>query len=355
MKNTAVNGKYSFSFCIIIALVLVAGCEISYKPSKGEFEEYVSLEGDWKFSIGDDLSWAELNYNDKDWTEIKVPSSWEEEGFHGYNGYAWYRKNFKLPYDYDGSNLYLHLGYIDDVDEVYINGKLIGSSGSFPPDYNSAYNAYRKYPIPGNVLKKGGRNILAVRVFDSQLAGGITSGNIGIFINTNEIKPDIDLIGKWKFNIGDNPKWKENNFNDNDWLSLFVPAYWDNQGFRDYDGFAWYRKEFTLPPELHNKKLVLLLGKIDDLDETYINGKLVGSTGEIKEDSTEISHNQEYQSLRGYFIPDDVLTDGKNLIAVRVYDGFKDGGIYEGPIGIVKQESYTKFWRERKRDRGFFD
>jgi sialate O-acetylesterase len=95
---------------------------------------------------------------------------------------------------------------------------------------------------------------------------------------------------------------------------------------------------------------VLLLGKIDDIDEAYLNGVLIGSTGEIKENHDEINFSDEYQSLRGYFIPDDlIINDGLNVIAVRVYDGWRDGGIYDGPVGLITQENYTKYWMDRKR------
>ncbi|HSP87858.1 MAG TPA: hypothetical protein VLN45_06975, partial [Ignavibacteriaceae bacterium] len=217
------------------------------------------------------------------------------------------------------------------------------------------YTAFRKYIVPGNILNKNKNNVVSIRVFDSQLSGGILSGEIGLFINKNEMNPDLDLTGKWKFNTGDNSEWKEKNYNDSIWLNLFVPSNWDNQGFRDYDGFAWYRKEFVLPLNLENKKLILLLGKIDDIDEAYLNGTLIGSTGTMKNIESEFQLTQEYLSLRNYYIPDTLLKKGKNIIAVRVYDGFKDGGIYLGPVGIVKQETYTKYLRNKKDSKGFFD
>ncbi len=340
---------------VLIILITFTGCEISYNSSDYQIEEYVSLNGEWKFSIGDDSTWAEPDLDDADWNEIYVPSTWEDEGFHGYNGYAWYRTEFEIPDDYDGRSLYLHLGYIDDVDEVFINGNLVGRSGSFPPDYNTAYNAYRKYSVPGNILNKNDKNIIAVRVYDSQLGGGIVSGDIGIYINPSEINPDINLIGEWKFTPGDDLNWKEKEFNDSNWVKIIVPGYWENQGFREYDGFAWYRKEFVLPSKLENKKLVLLLGKIDDLDEVYLNGILIGSTGVITKDTIEIQFSNEYLNLRGYYIPDNITQKGSNTIAARVYDGFRDGGIYEGPIGIVKQDTYIKYWNEKKKRKGFFE
>ena len=76
------------------------------------------------------------------------PIIWENQGFPGYDGYAWYRKTFPTPRRYRDHQLYLHLGYIDDVDEVYLNGNLVGYKGDFPPWYDSAFNIFRQYIIP---------------------------------------------------------------------------------------------------------------------------------------------------------------------------------------------------------------
>ena len=351
------------SVCLVLGgFLILTGCENDgikidlqeFKFGKNEISE--SLEGKWKFSIGDDKQWALPSYNDKSWEEIKVPSPWENEGFHGYNGFAWYRKKFKVPKEVKSTGFYLNLGYIDDVDETYINGHLVGVSGGFPPEFVTAYDAQRKYFVPKSLLKDGD-NLIAVRVYDSQLEGGITRGQIGISpvkpdqLLISDLDMDINLSGFWKFSIGDNLDWKEKSFDDSKWGKIFVPAYWETQGYKDYDGFAWYRTSFTLPEEFKDRKMVLVLGMIDDIDQTYINGILVGSIGDWHFNTVPSSFNQhdEWQSFRGYYLPDSVLISGKeNTIAVRVYDGFKDGGIYKGPIGLITQEKYRTVWKKNK-------
>ena len=91
--------------------------------NSSEWDRILNLKGTWKFSIGDDKIWAESNYDDSDWETVRVPSFWEEEGFYGYNGFAWYRKEFSLSQNLGDESVYISLGYIDDVDEVYLNGK----------------------------------------------------------------------------------------------------------------------------------------------------------------------------------------------------------------------------------------
>jgi sialate O-acetylesterase len=339
-------------FAALVLLIVTFGSSSLYG---NEWEKILNLKGRWRFTIGDDKKWADPKLNDKDWEEIKVPSAWENEGFYGYDGYAWYRKHFYCSEEFNRSGLYLQLGYIDDVDEVYINGVLVGFSGTFPPDYNTAYNAFRKYSVPVNLLRFNQDNVIAVRVYDSQQAGGITGGDIGFFAKSSGLIPNISLEGEWKFNTGNNSQWLKKDFDDSNWSRIFVPSYWETQGFVDYNGFAWYRKSFKLNQSVVNKKYVLLMGKIDDLDEVYVNGKLIGSTGKMKSEDENIQFSNEWQVFRGYYLPENLLVAGENVIAVKVYDGYINGGIYEGPIGLITQEKYASYWKSQKKKKNFFD
>lgn len=309
-----------------------------------DWDQIYNLKGMWKFSIGDNQKWADPNYQDEDWESIYVPSTWEDEGFYGFDGYAWYRKTFdgsQLPRD---NNIYLHLGYIDDVDQVFFNGELIGSSGNFPPKYSTAYNAFRKYLIPKDLINFSGINTIAVRVYDATQAGGIVDGRVGLYINRDALQFDIDLMGIWKFQIRDEEARKEVDYDDSEWTQIMVPAPWERQGYYRYDGMAWYRRTFYLPKELAQEELYLILGKIDDYDHTYVNGYLIGST----KDYQHYGSSGSYSQLRSYYIPNEILKAGQdNVIAVRVEDIGGEGGIYEGPVGIIQQSKFTKFWRHR--------
>lgn len=343
LKNSKTETMLS-KYVLVIILVLL---NAEYKAQ--DWQRLVSLKGFWKFSIGDDMNRAKPNYDDKDWETVTAPSSWENEGFNGYDGHAWYRKTFVASGDLKNHTVTLRLGRIDDVDEVYLNGYLIGATGTFPPDYNTAYFAWREYHVPQKYLNIGGENAIAIRVYDSQLEGGLIEGDLGLYEKKGAMRLDLDLAGQWNFATGDNINWKEKNYDDKMWDKIFVPAHWERQIGDDYDGFAWYRLSFTVPQSFKGKKLVLVLGKIDDIDEAYLNGKQIGSTGNMKGDPIRYDTRSEYKLTRGYFIPEDLLEYGKeNVIAVRVYDGFRDGGIYEGPIGLIEQSKYTKYWRNYK-------
>jgi len=125
-----------------------------------------------------------------------------------------------------------------------------------------------------------------------------------------------------------------------------VPAHWDVQGYQDFDGFAWYKKTFLLPKKLDGESMILLMGKIDDIDQTFVNGILVGSTGKwnFTNIPTDFNGNEEYRINRVYSVPQKLLKFGEiNTIVVRVYDGFREGGIYDGLLGLIKQSNYKKY------------
>lgn len=308
-----------------------------------------SLRGEWSFSIGIDNKWTSPDYDDSDWEKIRVPSSWEDQGFNGYNGYAFYRKKITISSSLKNRMLYINLGYIDDVDEVYLNGHKIGSTGSFPPDYITAYNAERIYYLPEELIRFEGTNVIAVKVYDTEQAGGIVGGDIGIYGGKTSVNLEVNLQTIWKFREGDDLKRKDIAFDDSDWNEVFVPAKWEDQGYRDYNGYAWYRKTFTWTGS-DDERMIIVLGKIDDMDQVYINGSLVGSTGYFPPRSkNQPITGQEYNAFRGYYLPVGILKKGqKNVIAVRVLDKGGVGGIYEGPVGLISQKNYIRYWREIK-------
>ena len=350
--------KKNTNIIILIFLVsITTGCfndrnQPPQPPKINHTEKLVlDLSGRWKFSLGDNPKWKDENFDDRNWESVYVPSSWENQGFHGYDGYAWYRKSFKLIRENENKDIYLVLGYIDDVDQTFINGNLIGVSGGFPNNYRTAYNAYRKYFIPKEFLSDNGENIIAVRIYDDELEGGIMSGKIGIYTNEGGFEPDVNLSGIWDFKTGDDSSFLKNEKIVANSVKLMVPAHWDIQGYNDYDGFAWYQKIFFLPKEFSGESMILLLGKIDDIDQTFVNGILVGSTGKWNFESIpiEFDKNEEYRINRVYSVPEKLLKFGAiNTVVVRVYDGFQDGGIYEGLIGLLTQYNYKKYMDKNK-------
>ncbi len=349
MKTMNTKSYIVIIITLLILALLASFSDSSAYPNQGELKRITNLEGRWKFSIGEREEWLSYNYNDTDWEEIYVPESWENQGFHGYNGYATYRKQFNLDKSQEGLMLYLGLGFIDDVDEVFVNGHKIGSSGSFPPRYETAYNANRVYYMPEDILNYNGKNVIVVVVYDAQQEGGIVGGDIGVYTTKFGMKVDISLQGAWQFHTRDNMDWAEKDYDDSGWSRIFVPGKWEDQQYRDYDGYAWYRNTFRYTADLGDY-FVLLLGKIDDIDQVFVNGQLIGGTGNlVAGESWHVNTGSEFDAFRGYYVPKGLIKPNqKNVIAVRVYDSGGAGGIYEGPVGLITQDNYINFWRRKK-------
>jgi cephalosporin-C deacetylase len=168
---------------------------------------------------------------------------------------------------------------------------------------------------------KDSRKYLIVTVMLALMASGLQSQNL--------------LKYAWKFKTGDDPAWATQGYDDSGWEILHGGTDWENQGYNTYDGFAWYRQKVTIPASLKEKAagnggLILKLGRIDDSDETFLNGELLGRTGKMPPE-----YETGYSQLRTYVIPVDKVKWGEeNTFAVRVYDGGGGGGIVEGPLAL---------------------
>lgn len=150
------------------------------------------------------------------------------------------------------------------------------------------------------------------------------SSTTGLTLHSSDDALEIRLPSAWKFSIGDSLEWKEPTFQDDAWKEITVPSRWENSGFPDVDGFTWYRTKFRVPAEWRRGDIRFSFGKIDDCDQTFVNGNLVGKTGTFPP-----SYATEWTSFREYIIPENLIRwDGENVIAVRVYDGGGPGGIW---------------------------
>ena len=102
---------------------------------------------------------------------MDLPQQFETAGLL-IDGAVWFRKVLELPESWAGKDLVLNLTPIDDQDVTYFNGQKVGSIGRETPN---SYMIPRKYVVPGSLVH-GGRNVIAVRVFDSAGEGGFSRG-----------------------------------------------------------------------------------------------------------------------------------------------------------------------------------
>jgi len=146
----------------------------------------------------------------------------------------------------------------------------------------------------------------------------------------------IEIKGSWKFQPGDNQLWSDISYNDKGWSDIPYEEKVENHGFPKFDGLGWFRKTIEFPKDYQNNikndypYLTLILGKIDDADETYFNGKKIGSTANMK-----MQTGGESEIVRKYLIPIELINwDGSNVLSVRVSDFGGGCGIFSGPFKI---------------------
>ncbi|MFA9390423.1 MAG: beta galactosidase jelly roll domain-containing protein [Prolixibacteraceae bacterium] len=318
-----------------LIFLLLMFCVNSSRAS--EWSRIADFEGTWSFTIGDNMEWAKVDVDVSQWDRLIVPANWDDF-YSGYNGYGWYRKTFNINWMPETGDVAVFLGQIDDVDEVFINGIKVGQSGQFLPDFETAYNVDRRYILPKGILRKSG-NVIAVRVYDTSGPGGILgSRKIGIYFDEDFSLLSQNLAGSWKFSTHRDGDVYDINFDDSQWGSLNVPGRWDDQGYANYDGVAWYRTRFTVNSQLMSEnELYLVLGKIDDYDKVYLNGDLIART-EYLDKYTRFTKYNAWKLYRVYPIPKSKLKK-ENVLLVEVRDEQLSGGIYEGPIGIMTKRN----------------
>ena len=192
--------------CLILSWLLLP-CAVSQTPPApsaatspaGTFsvnlgESSVALNGPWKFHTGDDMSWSQATFDDATWPAMDLTPppgpadanigesddipGWTSTGYPGYSGYAWYR----LKVNVQGASRRLALKMPEDADDAYqvfVNGKEIGSFGTFTGRRVTAYSSLpEQFRLPKGV--RNGTITIAIRTwmdsatrFNSPDAGGL--------------------------------------------------------------------------------------------------------------------------------------------------------------------------------------
>jgi sialate O-acetylesterase len=129
-------------------------------------------------------------------------------------------------------------------------------------------------------------------------------------------------LARWPQKDLDTSHWNQADFDDRDWDRIAVPGLWEAGGYNGMDGEAWYRASFTLSDAEARAGVVLGIGRIDDSDTAWVNGRQVGQT------------RMQYNLPRQYPVPPLALHAGVNRVAVRVQD-FGGGGGIHGDAGEV--------------------
>lgn len=155
---------------------------------RSKSSRYMLLNGKWKFNWVADpedrpVGFQAPGYSVSSWDEIDVPSNWEMQGYgtplysnatypfynnppfiqsqRGYttvtepNPTGSYRRDFTLPSDWSGKEIFLHFDGVYSAFYVWINGKKVG--------YSQGANNDSEFDITKYVVR--GRNVVAVEVY----------------------------------------------------------------------------------------------------------------------------------------------------------------------------------------------
>jgi beta-galactosidase/beta-glucuronidase len=95
------------------------------------------------------------------WNPVTVPNAWNAKDYSDASfagGVGWYRKDFHLPSSAKRLSWVVRFESVNYRSRIYLNGRLIGKN-------TGAYLPF-EVRLPASLLKRGGMNLLAVRVDD---------------------------------------------------------------------------------------------------------------------------------------------------------------------------------------------
>ncbi|GAB3259246.1 sialate O-acetylesterase [Larkinella harenae] len=136
--------------------------------------------------------WPQADFNDTNWSTIKLPDLFDRKALPGFDGVVWFRREIMIPDELAGQAMTLKLGQIDDMDETFVNGIAVGKTGQAGTE--------RNYSIPAGTLKAG-RNVITVRVEDHGGGGGFIAKEDQFHLTASG--KTLPLAGDWKFRIAD--------------------------------------------------------------------------------------------------------------------------------------------------------
>ncbi|MEJ5960938.1 glycoside hydrolase family 2 TIM barrel-domain containing protein [Pedobacter immunditicola] len=159
------------------------------KRTKENSAYFMSLNGTWKFNWVQDpakrpVDFYKTDYNDASWDNFKVPANWETNGYglpiyvnHPYeftgrtkmgarlnppfdipvdnNPVGSYRRKINIPANWDGRQVFIHLGAVKSAFYIWVNGKKVG--------YSEDSKLAAEFDIT-NYVKKG-ENLIALEVY----------------------------------------------------------------------------------------------------------------------------------------------------------------------------------------------
>jgi len=146
----------------------------------------------------------------------------------------------------------------------------------------------------------------------------------------------MKLDGPWRFQVGDDPRWADPDFDDSAWATISLDQSLMEQGLDSYSGYAWYRlrlqpqqlAQISKLPANQPSGLLLTSDSVGQL-AAYVNGVESGHTRGMTD------RPAMYQSPPLIVRLTPALPDGTILLAVRTWAG-PDTTIRRGLLANVE-------------------
>ena len=138
---------------------------------------------------------------------------------------------------------------------------------------------------------------------------------------------DMDISRLWKFSTdpsdqGLRQRWFAINHDDGHWKPIRTDRSWQVQGYKNYQGVAWYRARVKLPATLP-ASLYIYLGEVGQTYRIFINGK------EVTHSHIQWPRRLTYADIAPY-----AKAGQNNEIALRVEPGPQGGGLLRAPVAL---------------------
>jgi hypothetical protein len=136
----------------------------------------VKLDTAWRFSVGDDARWADVDFDDRSWEVVYLTAApgardldvgisgyvegWARRGHAGYVGYAWYRRRLGNICEAVKCEAMVGPAAVDSAYEIFVDGVGVGGEGDFrEAEPRVGGIRPRKFAVPA------GAQVVAVRVW----------------------------------------------------------------------------------------------------------------------------------------------------------------------------------------------
>jgi signal transduction histidine kinase len=154
-----------------------------------------NLDYSAKYIVHDAPHFSKKNYDDTEWNNYDELGSLSVKKKIPY--YYWIRINLPESFNYLKDPA-ISLGYIGDVEEVYLNGKYIGQTGNLTGKTKQFYHYPRLYRLPKDYLEEN--NVISIRAKKiTVMTAGIYNGKIQV----DEHKRMLDKVNTSFFWIKD--------------------------------------------------------------------------------------------------------------------------------------------------------